>query len=78
MTRKPVIMQVRHPALCAGYMGSEAAQVVMPESGKLGALGRLLHRDNALCGLESEVAIIRHVKDSTQLTLYFGIHASHS
>ena len=41
VVRKPVMMQVRHPALCAGYMEREAAQVVMPESGELGALERL-------------------------------------
>ena len=71
------MMQVRHPALCAGYMEREAAQVVMPESGELGALRRLLHRHNAFSGLESEVAVLRHVKDSSQLP-YISEHMQHN
>ena len=74
VVRKPVMMQVRHPALCAGYMEREAAQVVMPESGELGALRRLLHRHNAFSGLESEVAVLRHVKDSARLLVYLRTH----
>ena len=76
IVRKPLMMQVRHPALCAGYMEREAAQVVMPESGELGASRRLLHRHNAFSGLESKVAVLRHVKESSQLIVYFGTHAA--
>ena len=78
IVRKPVMMQVRHPALCAGYMEGEAAQVVMPESGVLGALRRLLHRDNAFSGLESEVAVLRHIKDLARLPVYLRTHMQHN
>ena len=52
-------------------MGGETAQVDIPESGKLGVLERLIHRDDALSGLESEVAVLRHVNTSTRLSIYF-------